>query len=131
MAGLAYRCYVHEFGEKVDSAAGHEGAACREVQATNFAGEPLLDRRSEFAFLACLARELDHFVPYADLKRAVFRDTGSDDQMEEATFCQGLKSRIKKKWVPKMTGSSRPRTRRTDTGSGDTQNCRLRIVSSG
>jgi hypothetical protein len=27
------------------------------------------------------------------------RDTGCTDDTEEATFCQGLKSRIKKKWV--------------------------------
>ena len=26
--------------------------------------------------------------------------TGSTDETEEATFCQGLKTRIKKKWVP-------------------------------
>ena len=56
----------------------------------------------EFAFLACLARELDHFVSYADLKRTVLRETSSSDETEEATFCQGLKSRIKRKWVPEI-----------------------------
>ena len=56
----------------------------------------------EYHFLACLARHLDHFVPYADLKREVLRQAGSRDGTEEATFCQGLKSRIKKKWVPQV-----------------------------
>ena len=54
----------------------------------------------EYVFLVCLASHLDHFVPYADLKREVLRRTGSTDETEEATFCQNLKSRIKKKWVP-------------------------------
>ncbi len=54
----------------------------------------------EHAFLACLAGRLDHFIPYRDLKRAVLQAAGSTDATEEATFCQGLKSRIKKKWVP-------------------------------
>src|SRR5207244_12946799 len=56
----------------------------------------------EFFFLDCLARHLDSFVPYADLKRAVLSQTGSRDATEEATFCQGLKSRIKKKWIPQI-----------------------------
>lgn len=56
----------------------------------------------EHAFLACLAGQLDHFVPYADLKRAVLRQNGSADATEEATFCQTLKSRIKRKWIPQI-----------------------------
>jgi hypothetical protein len=56
----------------------------------------------EFAFLDCLASHLDQFVPYADLKRFVLQQTGSRDTTEEATFCQGLKSRIKKKWMPRI-----------------------------
>ena len=54
----------------------------------------------EYYFLRCLAGQLDRFVPYADIKREVLGQTGSTDETEEATFCQGLKSRIKKKWVP-------------------------------
>lgn len=54
----------------------------------------------EFAFLDCLAQNLDHFVAYEDLKHAVQRQSGSVDSTEEATFCQNLKSRIKKKWIP-------------------------------
>jgi hypothetical protein len=54
----------------------------------------------EYHFLVCLAARLDHFVAYADIKRDVLRATGSTDATEEATFCQGLKSRIKKKYVP-------------------------------
>ncbi len=56
----------------------------------------------EYFFLRSLARDLDHFVPYADLKHEVLRQTGSRDAMEEATFCQNLKSRIKKKWIPQI-----------------------------
>jgi hypothetical protein len=56
----------------------------------------------EFFFLDCLARHLDSFVPYADLKHFVLRQSGSRDGTEEATFCQNLKSRIKKKWVPRI-----------------------------
>jgi len=54
----------------------------------------------EHAFLRCLAQSLDHFVPYPDLKREVLRLTGSADATEEATFCQKLKSRIKKHSIP-------------------------------
>jgi hypothetical protein len=56
----------------------------------------------EFYFLRCLGEHLDRFVPYADLKRYVLRQSGTRDTTEEATFCQGLKSRIKKKWVPRI-----------------------------
>lgn len=56
----------------------------------------------EFSFLSCLAGQLDHFVPYCDIKRFVLQAAGSADFTEEATFCQGLKSRIKKKWVPRI-----------------------------
>ena len=53
----------------------------------------------EFLFLRCLAEHIDQFVAYADLKREVLGLTGSADSTDEATFCQGLKSRIKKKWI--------------------------------
>lgn len=56
----------------------------------------------EFSFLRCLAQHLDYFVAYVDIKHAVLAEAGSTDTTEEATFCQGLKSRIKKKWVPKI-----------------------------
>ena len=56
----------------------------------------------EFFFLDCLAAQFDRFVPYADLKHDVLRRSGSTDTTEEATFCQGLKSRIKKKWIPQI-----------------------------
>ncbi len=56
----------------------------------------------EYYFLRCLAGQLDRFVPYADIKREVLRESGSSDGTEEATFCQGLKSRIKKKWIPRI-----------------------------
>jgi hypothetical protein len=56
----------------------------------------------EFFFLDCLARDLDRFVSYADIKRFVLRQSGSRDATEEATFCQRLKNRIKKKWLPQI-----------------------------
>lgn len=62
-------------------------------------GEVPLGSR-EFSFLACLAARLDHFVAYADIKHHVLARSGAADATEEATFCQGLKSRIKKKYVP-------------------------------
>ncbi len=55
----------------------------------------------EFHFLHALARQQDRFVPYADLKAFVLRQSGSTDSTEEATFCQGLKSRTKKK-IPQI-----------------------------
>ena len=62
-------------------------------------GEVPLGSR-EYHFLACLARWIDRFVAYADIQRDVLRDAGGADATEEATFCQGLKSRIKRRWVP-------------------------------
>lgn len=56
----------------------------------------------EFFFIACLAAKIDAFVPYADIKDYVLHHCGSTDSTEEATFCQKLKSRIKKKWVPEI-----------------------------
>jgi hypothetical protein len=56
----------------------------------------------EFHFLRCLGEQLDRFVPYSDLKHFVLRQSASRDTTEEATFCQGLKSRIKKRWVPRI-----------------------------
>lgn len=51
----------------------------------------------EYHFLRCLAGHLDAFVPYADLKDEVLRATGSRDETDEATFCQKLKSRLKRR----------------------------------
>jgi hypothetical protein len=53
----------------------------------------------EFFLLARLAAEIDHFVPYRELKREVLRQTGSEDATAEATFCQKLKNRIKSRYV--------------------------------
>jgi DNA-binding winged helix-turn-helix (wHTH) protein len=50
----------------------------------------------EFYLLECLSEELDHFVSYHDMKREVLRRSGSADEADEATFCHGLKRRIKK-----------------------------------
>jgi len=36
------------------------------------------------------------------MKRFVLAQAGSADTTEEATFCQALKSRIKKKWIPQI-----------------------------
>lgn len=54
---------------------------------------------AEFFLLARLAADLDHFVPYADLKRAVLRQSGGRDATAEATLCQKLKNRIKAKHI--------------------------------
>jgi hypothetical protein len=56
----------------------------------------------EFYLLSCLAQQLDRYVPYADLKSYVLRETGSRDSTDEATFCQKLKGRIKQRWVPEI-----------------------------
>ncbi len=56
----------------------------------------------EYFFLDRLACDLDRLVPYADLKLHVLSHTGGTDATDEATFCQGLKSRIKKKWVSEI-----------------------------
>lgn len=56
----------------------------------------------EYYLLARLAAEADHFVQYADLKQFVQREARCADQTDEATFCQRLKSRIKKHWVPEI-----------------------------
>jgi hypothetical protein len=70
-----------------------------------WAGDTLLGEvpvgSKEFWLLATLAQQLDHFVPYADLKRVVLERAVSSDATEEATFCQKLKSRIKKA-IPKI-----------------------------
>lgn len=54
---------------------------------------------AEFFLLSRLAADLDHFVPYADLKRSVLRQSGGRDATGEATFCQKLKNRIKAKHI--------------------------------
>jgi hypothetical protein len=56
----------------------------------------------EYYLLACLAENLDRYVAYADLKHEVLRRSGSRETTEEATYCQKLKGRIKKKWVPQI-----------------------------
>jgi hypothetical protein len=55
----------------------------------------------EYHLLARLAQEQDAFVPYADLKRYVLEHAGSADTTDEATFCQKLKSRLKRS-VPQI-----------------------------
>lgn len=69
-------------------------------------GETLLGEvpvwSKEYFFLERLAAELDHFVPYADLKRHVLRQAGGHDGTEEATFCQKLKNRIKARFIPRI-----------------------------
>jgi hypothetical protein len=59
-------------------------------------------RSREFYFLAALGSHLDRVVSYADIKHAVLRESGSSDESEEATFCQRLKNRVKKKCVPEI-----------------------------
>lgn len=54
----------------------------------------------EYYLLARLAAEIDHYVAYGDLKQFVLRESRSRDQTDEATFCQRLKSRIKKHAIP-------------------------------
>lgn len=56
----------------------------------------------EYCFLERLAADQDCFVPYADLKRAVLRQSGSRDETEGATFCQKLKNRIKRQFVSRI-----------------------------
>ncbi|HYH68345.1 MAG TPA: hypothetical protein VD866_26870 [Urbifossiella sp.] len=63
------------------------------------AGEVPVGSR-EALFLECLAGQLDRYVPYADLKREVLKRARGSAETEEATFCQKLKSRIKRKYVP-------------------------------
>ena len=68
------------------------------VGATRFGKIPVGSK--EYHFLRCLAARTGRFVPYADIKRFVQGEAGSTDSTDEATFRQGLKSRIKrKKWV--------------------------------
>jgi hypothetical protein len=56
----------------------------------------------EYYFLACLARDLDRFVAYQDIKHFVLRHAGRRDSTDEATFAHRLKNRIKKSWVPEI-----------------------------
>jgi hypothetical protein len=56
----------------------------------------------EFAFLECLYEQLDHFVPYRELKREVLRRSGSTDETEEATFCHALKRRLKRHGIAEL-----------------------------
>ena len=50
----------------------------------------------EFYLLAFLADRPGETVPYSDLKRYVCQMAGSQDETDEATFCQKMKSRIKR-----------------------------------
>jgi hypothetical protein len=56
----------------------------------------------EFYLLECLAEQLDHYVPYRELKREVLRRSGSVDETDEASFCHGLKRRIKKQGIAEI-----------------------------
>ena len=56
----------------------------------------------DYYFLESLARQIDRFVPYADIKDFVLERAGSRDTTDEATFCQRLKNRIKKQWIPRI-----------------------------
>jgi hypothetical protein len=69
------------------------------VVGATLVGEVPLGSR-EWAFLDCLFVQRDQFVPYRDLKRAVLQCTGGSGDVEDATFCQKLKSRIKQRYVP-------------------------------
>lgn len=73
---------------------------------TLWAGEALLGEApvgsKEFFFLDCLARNLDRYVSYADLKYEVLRAADSTDGRDEATFCQRLKSKLKSEGVPEI-----------------------------
>jgi hypothetical protein len=75
---------------------GHSGSLW--VEDRCFGEIPVGSR--EFYFLERLARELDRFVPYADIKHSVLQRSGCSDSTEEATFCHKLKRRIKAKWLP-------------------------------
>jgi hypothetical protein len=70
-----------------------------------WAGETLLGEvpvgSKEHSLFNCLWEQVDRFVPYGDLKQFVLRGSGSRDTTEEATFCQRLKNRIKKR-VPRI-----------------------------
>jgi hypothetical protein len=71
-----------------------------EASGALLAGDSLLGRiprgTREFHLVSCLAAHLGVAVPYSDLKRFVCRASRSEDTTEEATFCQKLKSRIKR-----------------------------------
>lgn len=56
----------------------------------------------EYHLLWCLWREADRYVAYADIKHYVLARSGTADSSDEATFCQKLKSRIKKRYVPNI-----------------------------
>lgn len=84
----------------------HSGANVRFDPATGvlrLGGTPVGDvpfGSKECFFLACLAEKLDTFVPYSDIKTFVQRNTGSEQDADDATFCQKLKNRIKSRWIP-------------------------------
>lgn len=86
----------------------HRGGTVRFAEQSGelWAGEHFLGEvpvsSKEYHFLACLARQQNRFVPYADLKAYVLRQAGSTDATEEATFCHKLKGRIKARWIPKI-----------------------------
>jgi len=85
----------------------HGGGAVRfdDESGAFWAGDQLLGHipvdSTEYHLLSCLSQRIDEFVPYADIKHFVLHNSGSRDTTEEATFCQRLKSRIKKR-VPRI-----------------------------
>ena len=85
----------------------HGGSAVRfdGTSGALWAGDAVLGHvpldSKEYHFLSYLSRHLGEFAAYADIKHHVIQKTGSGDTTEEATFCQRLKSRIKKR-VPSI-----------------------------
>jgi len=72
------------------------------VAGENWLGEVPVGSK-EYHLLACLWRQVDRFVPYADLKHYVLGQSGSTDTTDEATFCHKLKGRIKdRRFIPKI-----------------------------
>lgn len=90
--------------------------------AERLAGEVALGSK-EFCLMACLAEHRDAFVSYAELKHEILRRSGSRDTTEEATFCQKLKSRIKKKWIPEIDRL----VMTTNKGDGYRLRCRVEL----
>jgi hypothetical protein len=61
---------------------------------------PVLSR--EYFFLLCLAWQPDRTVTYTTIREFVLARTGGADTRDEATFCQQLKSRVKRKYIPEI-----------------------------
>jgi hypothetical protein len=79
-----------------------QGGAVRFIEASGviLAGDVPLGQiprgTREFHLVSCLAAHAGTAIPYSDLKRFVCKMSHSSDSTEEATFCQKLKSRIKR-----------------------------------